>query len=305
MSFIRWLEDSWHLPQYGLTIPPRSIKHGTLDRWLEQLEKLVRIDPSWTQFGDTVTIGDKSDPVDHAVIADAIRALLPWRKGPFNLFGHQVDAEWRSELKWNRLVDHVELNDRDILDVGCGNGYYAFRMLQAGAQSVLGLDSTIPYVLQAALMRYFSLTPNPVLPLRFNGLTLQKEFSVVFSMGVLYHQRNPRRHLADLSKVCEPGGTLVLETLYAKYDLVLGERYARMRNVYLVPSLGTLQSMLIESNFDNVKVVDTSVTDVNEQRKTELMPFDSLVDALSTNDHSLTIEGHPRPHRVVIIATRK
>ena len=55
---------------------------------------------------DHVTIGRKNDLTEqqHQLIYDAIYALQPWRKGPFSLFGQEIDAEWRSNLKWDRIV---------------------------------------------------------------------------------------------------------------------------------------------------------------------------------------------------------
>ena len=123
-------------------------------------------------------------------------------------------------------------------------------------------------------------------------------------MGVLYHQRNPLQHLADLARVCKPDGTLILESLFADNDLVPTNRYARMRNVYLVPSIATLYSMLQEVGFKTIEILDTSVTDVQEQRRTSLMPFDSLAEALSRENPSYTIEKYPRPQRIMMMALR-
>lgn len=304
VKFSEWLIESWKLTDYNLVFPLQSIAHGKLELWLEGLDRISQVTPSTMSFDDVVSIGARDDTDAHDAIRDAIEALIPWRKGPFDLFEHKIDAEWRSDLKWNRVVNHVELQDREVLDIGCGNGYYTYRMLQAGARHVVGLEPFVPYVLQAALLRFFSNTPNPIVPLRFDALAVQRQFSVVFSMGVLYHQRNPLQHLADIAKVSEPGGTLILESLYADTDLIPTDRYARMRNVYLVPSIGTLYSMLQEVGFEAIEILDTSVTDVREQRRTTLMPFDSLAEALSTENPSYTIEKHPRPQRIMMKAMR-
>ena len=53
----------------------------------------------------------------HAALMAALQALIPWRKGPFELFGIAVDTEWRSDWKWERVAPHLTpLQDRVVLD---------------------------------------------------------------------------------------------------------------------------------------------------------------------------------------------
>ncbi|MEL0006468.1 MAG: DUF1698 domain-containing protein, partial [Luminiphilus sp.] len=101
--------------------------------------------------------GSISNP-DLTTLEDALRGLHPWRKGPFELFGLHIDTEWRSDWKWDRLAGALEsLQDRRILDVGCGNGYHCWRMLGAGASEVIGIDPTPLFILQfKAIHRYLS-----------------------------------------------------------------------------------------------------------------------------------------------------
>ena len=81
---------------------------------------------------DTVTIGraDEVDPEIRQHIKAQLKGFMPWRKGPFSVFGIDIDAEWRSERKWNRLRDRLpNLSDKVVADIGCNNGYYMFRMV--------------------------------------------------------------------------------------------------------------------------------------------------------------------------------
>ncbi len=91
------------------------------------------------------------------VHADLLRQHLmqlhPWRKGPFRFHGLTIDTEWRSDWKWDRLSPHVDFRERLVLDVGCGNGYFGWRMLNAGASWVCGLDPFHLYVMQSEMAR--------------------------------------------------------------------------------------------------------------------------------------------------------
>jgi len=260
---------------------------------------------------DAVQIGVSSDLLEQArlELESQLKALHPWRKGPYNLFDIHIDTEWRSDWKWERLKNHISpLNHRLVLDVGCGNGYHCWRMLGAGAKMVVGIDPLLLNVLQFQLVkRLYGEAPIYVLPLGIEDLPYGlKIFDTVFSMGVLYHRRSPIDHLMELRDCLKPGGELVLETLVI--DGGLGEvllpegRYAKMRNVWFLPSCETLISWLKRCGFLNIRLIDVTSTTVEEQRSTEWMQFHSLKDFLSVENPQLTCEGLPAPKRAIIIA---
>jgi tRNA (mo5U34)-methyltransferase len=206
-------------------------------------------------------------------------------------------------------VRHVTpLRDRRVLDVGCGNGYYALRMSGQGARLVLGIEPTLQYVAQfEAIQRYVRQPAVHVLPLRLADLPPEcRTFDTTFSMGVLYHQRNPQEHLQHLRAALREGGELILETLILPGDLpeavTPDDRYARMRNVWQLPTLSLLQTWLEGAGFAACRVVDTNVTSTDEQRTTEWMPFESLQEALDPQNPGLTVEGLPRPCRATLVA---
>ncbi len=239
----------------------------------------------------------------------ALRELMPWRKGPFHLFGIDIDSEWRSDRKWSRVVPHVDLDGRRVLDVGSGNGYYGWRMLEAGAASVVGIDPSLLFVLQHAAISYYvdrGGHRNTVLPVGLEGLPAAMPFDAVFSMGVVYHRRDPAGHIRALAGRANEDATLVVESLVVDgASLRPRSRYARMRNVSLVPDLATLHSWLAAAGFGDTDLVDVSPTTSAEQRTTAWMPYESLAAALDPEDPSRTVEGYPAPKRAVIIARRK
>ena len=128
-------------------------------------------------------------------------------------------------------------------------------------------------------------------------------------MGVLYHRRSPIDHLFQLRDQLRDGGELVLETLIVDGGpnevLVPGERYAQMRNVWFIPSAAALVGWLEKCGFENVRIVDQSLTTTDEQRRTPWMRNDSLAEFLDPTDPTLTIEGHPAPKRAVLVASRR
>ncbi len=204
------------------------------------------------------------DAALQAQVKEALQGLIPWRKGPFDFFGVQVDTEWRSDWKWERVSPHVELRGKRVLDVGCGNGYYQWRMLGAGAESVVGVDPNWLFLCQfLAAKRYLPELPAWHLPLALEDLPEKLEgFDTVFSMGVLYHRRSPIDHLLALKDCLKRGGELVLETLVVEGDastvLVPEDRYAQMRNVWFLPSVAALELWLRRAGFADARCVDAA-----------------------------------------------
>jgi tRNA (mo5U34)-methyltransferase len=305
--------DEWadRLPaQIAAALDPG--RHGNLPHWLGLLESLPHLSPSRRCLAeDAVQIGNAEDitEADRERLLGTLRELIPWRKGPYDLYGIKIDTEWRSDWKWNRLKDHIApLNQRLVLDVGCGSGYHCWRMIGAGAKRVVGIDPLLLNVVQFQLVKsLYGTAPVHVLPFGIEALPADlKAFDTVFSMGVLYHRRSPIDHLLELRGCLKPGGELVLETLII--DGKLGEflmpedRYANMRNVWFIPSLATLESWLKRCRFHNIRVIDILPTSTAEQRSTEWMPFHSLSDFLDPNDAGMTIEGLPAPKRAILLA---
>ena len=256
--------------------------------------------------------GDGVDAVAREEIERGLMALHPWRKGPFEIHGVVIDAEWRADLKWRRLAPHITpLEGRLVLDVGCGNGYYGWRMAGAGAAMVVGVDPHPLYWTQFLALRHFLGGGHPFFffPVGFEALLPGVGcFDTVFSMGLLYHRRSPFDHLLALREQLRPGGELVLETLVLEEGagelLVPPGRYAKMRNVWFIPSAAMLRRWLERAGFRRVRLVDETRTTSAEQRVTPWMRFESLADFLDPTDPRRTVEGHPAPLRALLIARR-
>ncbi|CAN7638872.1 tRNA 5-methoxyuridine(34)/uridine 5-oxyacetic acid(34) synthase CmoB [Aquipseudomonas alcaligenes] len=287
-----------------------AIGHGDLQRWGAAVDALPPITPTRVELAQRFALDGDCDEATRTALKDALMGLIPWRKGPFELFGVHVDTEWRSDWKWSRVSPHLDLRGKRVLDVGCGNGYYQWRMLGAGADSVVGIDPNWLFFCQfLAMKRYLPDLPAWHLPLALEELPAKLEgFDTVFSMGVLYHRRSPIDHLFDLKDCLLRGGELVLETLVVEGDaqqvLVPEDRYAQMRNVWFLPSVPALELWLRRAGFVDVRCVDVSVTSIEEQRSTEWMRYQSLPEFLDPADHSRTIEGLPAPARAVMVARK-
>jgi len=290
-------------------------RHGDLPRWKAGLNALPT-----RQDVDDLVLELNADTVaarfstaglfdNEENLSDRLKRLSPWRKGPFQIGDVFIDTEWRSDWKWQRIKEALSpLKDRCVLDVGCGNGYHLWRLKAAGAHTVLGVDPSALFVIQfLAMQRYVQDATVNLLPLTMEQFKAADAFDTVLSMGVLSHRRDPMEHLKQLKDCLKPGGELLLETLVLPGDknqvMNIEGRYARMRNVWQLPSTARVQDWLADVGFSDSRLVSSSDTSTDEQRTTEWMPFESLSEALDPTERSLTIEGHPRPCRAVFVAT--
>ncbi|HFK8544197.1 TPA: tRNA 5-methoxyuridine(34)/uridine 5-oxyacetic acid(34) synthase CmoB [Proteus mirabilis] len=287
--------------------------HGHFASWERMLENLPEITPTELNLKQGV-IANKTPALstgEQLGLTNILKALMPWRKGPFSLYGVNIDTEWRSDWKWDRVLPHLSpLKGRLVLDVGCGSGYHMWRMLGEGADFVVGIDPTQLFLCQFEAVR--KLLGNDqrahLIPVGIEQMPELNAFDTVFSMGVLYHRRSPLDHLWQLKNQLVSGGELVLESLVIDGDefqcLIPGERYAQMRNVYFIPSANMLKVWLEKCGFKDVRIVDENVTSLEEQRKTDWMVTDSLEAFLDPLDHTKTVEGYPAPKRAILIATK-
>jgi len=286
------------------------LQHGDYARWSAALAALPEIGGGRGLFDrDAVTVeGHCADPEG---LTTALKGLMPWRKGPYQFADILVDSEWRSQLKWDRLSSHLaSLEERRVLDIGCGNGYHCWRMLTQSPELVLGIEPSVLFNLQfQALQKYLRRDDIYLLPIGVEAMPEELNwFDTVFSMGVLYHRRSPIDHLYQLRSFLVAGGELCLETLVIDAAegrvLLPRDRYARMRNVWFIPSAKELVLWLQRCGFENVRVVDETTTTMHEQRATEWMQFESLQQCLQVDNPAMTVEGYAAPRRAIILANK-
>ena len=285
---------------------------GNFKKYLAVVDRLPDLAPSDIRLTDPAVgagaVQDLSDAERHR-LQTLLQQLSPWRKGPFDLFGIQVDAEWRSDLKWDRVAPHLpDLTGRRILDIGASNGYYLFRAASLNPGLALGVEPQSAFFCQfLAVQKYMNQKNVACLPATYEEMPmLEGCFDLVFCMGILYHRRSPVDMLKEIRDCLKPGGTLVLENLVLEGSrhlcLFPEDRYAKMRNVYFIPDLAVMTSWLSRAGFKEIQCVDITPTTSVEQRKTDWIQTESLSDFLDPDDPAKTVEGYPAPVRAVFLA---
>lgn len=253
-------------------------------------------------FEDIVSIVDETINTDEC-LKKAI-SLKPWRKGPFKINELLIDSEWRSDIKFNILKPYLDcIEGKVVADVGCNNGYYMFRMLSFKPKKIVGFDpSTRCYEQFNFLNSCFKTDIKYELKGVADLLDYEHKFDVIFCLGVIYHRSDPVLMLKQLKQSLNKDGIVFLDTIYFEseqpFALVPDTSYAKMSNVYFIPSIKALQNWCKKANFSSFEILSTLKTTSEEQRKTEWIDGFSLDDFLS--DEDFTKEGYPAPRRVYV-----
>lgn len=259
----------------------------------------------WVEIGKPEEI----TPQDKEKILQCLHLLSPWRKGPFRLFGIELDAEWRSDWKWDRLSEKIDdLNDKNVLDIGCNNGYYLFQMLKQNPSFLLGVDPIPRLYFQFQIFRKF--LKHPQIYFEYLGVehlpSFKKLFDVVFCMGILYHRKNPLETLLHIRESMAPNGQVVIESAGIPGDepiaLCPEPTYGKAKNIYFMPTVSCMKNWLLKSGFKNVEIIYSGPLTFEEQRKTEWCQYQTLEDFSASDDPTKTIEGYPNPIRMILIA---
>lgn len=281
---------------------------------VEALENIKQIDSSKMQinFQDWLNAGDKDDITqkEYELIKESAKALKPWRKGPFDLAGVKIDSEWQSNLKYNLLKPHFNLENKIVADVGCNNGYYMFRMLEQNPKKLVGFDPGVNFKVQFDFVNHFVKSDIKYELLGVEHLEYyEHKFDFIFMLGVLYHRSDPIGSLKSLSKALNKGGQIIVDSFMIDGEkevcLTPYERYAKIPNIYFIPTVNCFKNWLNRAGFCDIELIEITKTDHKEQRVTPWTNAQSLNDFLDPNDQNKTVEGYPAPKRAYLKARKK
>jgi tRNA (mo5U34)-methyltransferase len=289
----------------------RSAKKGVL-RFRAPYEAVRHLRAEFLELADdTVQIGRAGElaAAEQDRVLAALQSFIPWRKGPFAIFGIEIDAEWRSERKWNRLLPALpELTGKMIADIGSNNGYYIFRMAHHRPARVIGFEPYLQHHFAFRTLNSFAGLHNvhtELLGVEHIGL-YPDCFDVIFLMGIIYHRISPVEMLREIRTALRPGGTLIVESQAIPgtepVALFPAKTYAKVPGTYFVPTVACLENWLRRSGFRPVETFCSHAMSSAEQRRTPWMTFESYADFLDASDPARTIEGYPAPLRVYLKA---
>jgi tRNA (mo5U34)-methyltransferase len=281
----------------------------------DAVQSVQDIQSNWFDFSDAVVKVGRSDELSteqQQRFYQALQAFCPWKKGPFELFGTTIDAEWRSDWKWARILPHIQpLKNRRVADIGCHNGYFMFRMAHQEPEWVIGFEPVAKHFWNFQLIQ--NIVQQEMLAFELLGVEhidfYPNFFDTIFCLGILYHHRDPIGLLGKMRQALAPKGEIIIDCQGIPGDLPVAltprQRYAQARGIWFLPTQSCLENWMIRAGFTQVRCFFAQPLSIEEQRSTAWAKVDSLREFLNPDDFSLTVEGYPAPWRYYAIGRKE
>jgi ubiquinone/menaquinone biosynthesis C-methylase UbiE len=135
------------------------------------------------------------EEIDQRFFSD-VKNFMPWSERPFD-----------------QLLDFDSLHNKDVLEIGVGNGSHA-QLISPFCRSYTGIDLT-DYAVKSTTERlaHQQASDNSHVRLvRMDAEAMEfpsESFDVVWSWGVIHHSAHTRLILEEINRVLRPGGTAI------------------------------------------------------------------------------------------------
>jgi 2-polyprenyl-3-methyl-5-hydroxy-6-metoxy-1,4-benzoquinol methylase len=121
----------------------------------------------------------------------------------FSKFENGSNKSENEEIVLKHLGD---LNNKKVLDIGCGTGSLVQKIAEAGAAHVIGIDYS-----ETAIKTAQSTHHHPNAQYRFVDFTTWNEpMDIIISCGTFEHLDDPQEMMNKISSLLNPGGTMIL-----------------------------------------------------------------------------------------------
>ncbi len=183
------------------------------------------------------------------------------------IWGEEID---HPKSRWKAIAKAVpkDLKGLSVLDVGCNAGFFAFQAKRRGADYVCGVDLKKEYIDQANFC-------NEVLgyDVDFRVLSvyelekLDRQFDLVFFVGILYHCKYLNTAVEQISKVTRKR-MIVESAIHPKYSRIPLVRFVRSTNYkgpqgkgaerlpgHWHPNMTALKDLFYESGFSKIETI--------------------------------------------------
>ncbi len=117
-----------------------------------------------------------------------------------------------SEKHWEIFFSEEEVQEKTVLDAGCGTGIFSIIFANKGARHVTGIDISEGSLQTAqTLKEKFELTNTEFQKQDMLALPFpEASFDIVWAWGTVHHTTDPFKAIAELIRVLKPSGSILL-----------------------------------------------------------------------------------------------
>ncbi|MGG8360265.1 class I SAM-dependent methyltransferase [Bacillus cereus] len=117
-----------------------------------------------------------------------------------------------AHISWAEMVKNItELQNKQIIDIGCGGGIYTKELALMGAKNVVGLDFS-KEILQAAKENCNNFSNISFIHGDAHNIPYPNEtFDIVISRAVIHHLQDIPTFLREASRILNKNGVLILQ----------------------------------------------------------------------------------------------
>jgi 2-polyprenyl-6-hydroxyphenyl methylase/3-demethylubiquinone-9 3-methyltransferase len=199
-------------------------------------------------------------------------------------------------LRLGFIVEHTELANKRILDLGCGGGILSESLAKAGA-IVIGIDAEKDAIssakahaeAQGLALTYFC---TPIEDF------ITEPFDIIICMEMLEHVQNPALVLTHCSRLLKPKGQLFLSTINRSVKAYLGAIVVAEYVLNLLPRQTHDYSKFIKPSelATMLRALDLNISAIKGMQYNPLSRKASLSEDVSINylvrAHSVARNGH-------------
>jgi len=198
----------------------------------------------------------------------------PWNHN-FNINGfmtikNQKYSIGNNKIKWERITKLVDFKCKNVLDLGCSDGYFSCKSLEAGAEKVSGIDLDPLRIEKANFVKSIYNYTNVNFSVRdVYGIDFDKErYDIILCLGLLHRIPNMKELLKKISNT----KMLIIETKIFDTDQAIckwgggDSKSNKFNNLYNIPSFNYLISILKPYGFKNIKT-DIDKRDNNNYKR--------------------------------------
>ncbi|MDM5238315.1 class I SAM-dependent methyltransferase [Bacillus cereus] len=121
-------------------------------------------------------------------------------------------ATRNAHISWNKMINNiVDIQNKQVIDIGCGGGIYTKELALMGAKSVIGLDFS-KEILQTAKENCNGFPNISFIHGDAHNIPYPNEtFDLVISRAVIHHLQDIPTFLREASRILKKNGVLILQ----------------------------------------------------------------------------------------------